>query len=44
MSAKRVDVKHMCQIFAISNPALEGRRLFDRLVGPWFINLEPCNH
>jgi hypothetical protein len=43
-SAKRVEVKHVCQIFFISNPALEGRRFFDRLVGPWLINLEACNH
>lgn len=41
MSAKRVDVKHVCQIFAISNPALEGRRLFDRLRDLGSLTLSP---
>lgn len=44
MSAERLGVKHVCQIFAIHNPASEGRRLLVRQGGHWFISPEPYHH
>lgn len=44
MSAKRIGVKHVCQILAIYDPALEDRRLLERPVGHWFIGPEAYKH